>query len=84
MRTDAARPAFGAQMLASKLQAFFTGVAAPVIGILGLGWMAPKIMMTKSIAAAQGAFWVYATLWGALIAPMFFMYTGESLSLIHI
>ncbi len=49
------------------------------IGILGLGWMAPKIMMTKSIAAAQGAFWVYATLWGALIAPMFFMYTGESI-----
>jgi NitT/TauT family transport system permease protein len=37
MRTDAVRPAFGAQMLASKLQAFFTGVAAPVIGILGLG-----------------------------------------------
>ena len=49
------------------------------IGILGLGWMAPRIIMSKSMGAAQGAFWVYAGLWGALIAPMFWIYTGESM-----
>jgi len=48
-------------------------------GVLGLGWMAPKIIMSKSIAAAQAAFWAYAALWGALIAPMFYVYTGESI-----
>ena len=27
------------------------------IGILGLGWFAPRVMMTKSVMAAQGCFW---------------------------
>ncbi len=49
------------------------------IGILGLGWMAPRIILSKSMGAAQGAFWVYAGLWGALIAPMFWRYTDESM-----
>jgi len=44
------------------------------IGILGLGWMAPRIMMSKSIGAAQACFWVYAGLWGALIGPMLYVY----------
>ena len=47
------------------------------IGILGLGFFAPKIMMTKSVGAAQACYWVYAAAWGALIAPMFYMYTGR-------
>ncbi|MBL8666943.1 MAG: Bax inhibitor-1/YccA family protein [Rhodospirillales bacterium] len=50
------------------------------IGILGLGFFAPKIMMSRSIGAAQACFWVYAAMWGALIAPMFFMYTGGSIA----
>lgn len=50
------------------------------IGILGLGFMAPKIMMSKSIGAAQACFWVYAAMWGALIAPMFYMYTQGSVA----
>jgi hypothetical protein len=50
------------------------------IGILGLGFMAPKIMMSKSMGAAQACFWVYAAMWGALIAPYFFMYTQESIA----
>lgn len=50
------------------------------IGILGLGFMAPKIMMSKSIGAAQACFWVYAGMWGALIAPMFYMYTQGSVA----
>ncbi len=49
------------------------------IGILGLGWFSPKIIFTGRPAVAQGAFWLYATLWGALIAPMFSLYTGESI-----
>jgi len=44
------------------------------IGILGLGWFAPKIMISKSVGAAQLCFWVYAALWGAIIGPMLFVY----------
>jgi uncharacterized protein len=44
------------------------------IGILGLGWFAPRIMFTGSMAAAQICFWVYAGLWGAAMAPMFAVY----------
>jgi uncharacterized protein len=50
------------------------------VGIIGLGFFAPKIMMTKSVGAAQICFWVYAALWGALIAPMFFAYTNDSIA----
>ena len=46
------------------------------IGIIGLGWMAPRIMMSKSIGAAQACFWVYAGLWGALIGPMLAVYAA--------
>lgn len=46
------------------------------IGILGLGFFAPRIMMTKSVAAAQACFWVYAAMWGALIGPMLFAYAS--------
>ena len=44
------------------------------IGILGLGWFAPKIMMTKSVGAAQACFWGYAAMWGALLGPIFYAY----------
>lgn len=49
-------------------------------GIFGLGWFAPKIMLSKSIGAAQACFWVYAALWGALIAPYFLIYTQGSIA----
>jgi len=44
------------------------------LGVLGLGWFAPRIMMTKSVAAAQLCFWAYAGLWGLLLGPMLFAY----------
>ena len=44
------------------------------IGILGLGWFALRIMMSKSVGAAQACFWVYAGLWGALLGPMLWVY----------
>ncbi len=48
-------------------------------GILGLGFFSGKIMFSASPAMAQGAFWLYAAMWGALMAPMFMVYTGESI-----
>jgi uncharacterized protein len=49
------------------------------IGIIGLGFFAPRVMMSGSMAMAHGAFWLYASLWGALMAPMFVLYTGDSM-----
>lgn len=46
------------------------------IGILGMGFLAPRIMMSKSVMAAQGCFWVYAAMWGALIGPMIARFAG--------
>ena len=40
------------------------------IAVLGLGWFAPKLILTKSNKAAHLTFWSYAALWGLLIAPM--------------
>lgn len=50
------------------------------IGILGMGFLAPRLMLSKSEGTAQLCFWVYAGMWGALIAPMFAYYTGGSIA----
>ena len=55
------------QAVASMFWLFF-------IGILGLGWFAPRVMMSKSIGAAQLCFWVYAAMWGAVIGPTLWFY----------
>ncbi|MBK1696706.1 Bax inhibitor-1/YccA family protein [Rhodovibrio salinarum] len=44
------------------------------LGVLGMGFFAPRLMMTKSVGVAQGCFWAYAGMWGALLGPMFFAY----------
>ncbi len=44
------------------------------IGLLGLGFFAPRIMMTKSVVAAQVCFWVYASLWGLILGPILWQY----------
>ncbi len=44
------------------------------IGILVMGFVAPKIMLSGSMVAAQVAFWAYAGLWGLAIAPMLYAY----------
>ena len=49
------------------------------IGILGMGWFSPRIMMGGSVMAAQACFWVYAGLWGALLSPMFHVYAGADI-----
>ncbi|MBL23709.1 MAG: hypothetical protein CMM48_07405 [Rhodospirillaceae bacterium] len=50
------------------------------IGIIGLGWFAPRVILTGSTITGHIAFWVYAAMWGALIAPMFYVYTGDSIA----
>ncbi len=57
------------QSVASLFWIFF-------IGILGLGFIGPRIMMSKSVGAAQACFWVYAAMWGALLGPMLAIYAA--------
>jgi FtsH-binding integral membrane protein len=49
-------------------------------GILGLGWFSGRIIFSASPAVAHGAYWLYAAMWGALISPMIYIYTGESIA----
>ena len=49
-------------------------------GLLGMGWFAPRLMMSRSLEIAHLCFWVYAALWGMLIAPFFFLYTQQSIA----
>ncbi len=48
-------------------------------GILGLGFFAQKLFYSGSAVLAHGAYWLYCAMWGALIAPMVyvFMSTGK-------
>lgn len=48
----------------------------PFVGILALGWFAPKMIMNGSKATAHAAFWGYVALWGLLIGPMVAIYAG--------
>lgn len=46
------------------------------IGILGMGFLAPRLIFSNSAAVAHGAFWGYCALWGMGIAPMVGHYMG--------
>ncbi|MGB7206869.1 MAG: Bax inhibitor-1/YccA family protein [Anderseniella sp.] len=46
------------------------------IGILGMGFLAPRMMFSNSAVAAHGAFWGYCALWGFAISPMISHYMG--------
>ncbi len=46
------------------------------IGILGLGWFAPRLIFGGSAVMAHGAYWTYAGLWGLLISPMIAYFMG--------
>lgn len=43
-------------------------------GILGLGFFAPRLIMSGNAVVAHGAFWLYAGLWGVIITPMVFSF----------
>jgi FtsH-binding integral membrane protein len=46
------------------------------VGVLGLGWFAPRLIMGGNSAVAHAAYWGYAALWGLLISPMVAAYMG--------
>lgn len=46
-------------------------------GILGLGWFAPKLFYGGSAAVGQIAYWAYCAMWGALIAPMVYVFFAK-------
>ena len=48
----------------------------PFVGILALGWFAPRMIMGGSKAVAHGAYWGYVALWGLLIGPVVGIYAG--------
>ena len=58
----AASPAAMATVYSMKWVFFFA--------ILGMGFFAPRMMMSPNTVVAQGAYWGYAALWGLAIAPM--------------
>ena len=48
--------------------------------LLGLGWFAQRLIMGGSEVVAQGAYWLYCALWGALIAPMISLYVSTGMA----
>ncbi len=40
------------------------------IAIIGMGFLAPRLIFSSNPAVAHGAFWGYVALWGLAIAPM--------------
>ena len=52
----------------------------PFIGILGIGFIAPRVIFSGSKVAAHGLFWLYAALWGVAIAPMLFFFNQAGLA----
>ena len=55
------------QTIASMFWLFF-------IAIIGMGFIAPRLMLSKSVVAAQVCFWVYASLWGLVLGPTIWVY----------
>jgi uncharacterized protein len=66
----ASNPALMATVLSLKWVFF--------IGVLGLGWFAPKLIFSGNTATAHAAYWGYAALWGVLLAPMVAYYLGAN------
>jgi FtsH-binding integral membrane protein len=44
------------------------------VGVLGLGFFAPRLIFSGNSAMAHAAYWTYAVLWGLLISPMIYAY----------
>lgn len=48
------------------------------VALLGLGWFAPRLMLSGSVATAHAAYWGYAAIWGLLLGPMMALYMGTN------
>ncbi len=46
----------------------------PFVGIIGMGFIAPKVIFSGSKAAAHAMFWINAAFWGVLISTMLFAF----------
>ena len=46
-------------------------------GILGLGFFSHKVIYSGSSVMAHGAYWLYCAMWGALIAPMVYLFFAK-------
>lgn len=49
-------------------------------GVLGLGFFAQKLFYSGSTAVAHGAYWLYCAMWGAMIAPMVYVFLSKGMS----
>jgi len=47
-------------------------------GVLGLGWFAPRLILSGSSTVAHGAYWLYCAMWGAMISPMIYAYLAKN------
>ena len=50
------------------------------VAIIGIGMFAVPRIPTMSVAGAQITFWAYAGIFGLALAPIFILYTGESIA----
>ncbi|MGQ0484611.1 MAG: Bax inhibitor-1/YccA family protein [Hyphomicrobiales bacterium] len=53
------------------------------IGILGLGFLAPRLILSGNTAMAQTAYWGYVALWGLGLAPMVGAYLAIEPGLVY-
>ena len=49
-------------------------------GVLGLGFFAPKLFYSGSEVLAHGAYWLYCAMWGAMIAPMVYVFMSKGMA----
>ena len=52
------------------------------IGLIGMGFLAPRLIFSGNALMAQACFWGYAAMWGLFISPMIAFYMGLDPSLI--
>ncbi|PPC86443.1 MAG: hypothetical protein CTY31_05285 [Hyphomicrobium sp.] len=45
--------------------------------VLGLGFFAHKLFYSGSAVLAHGAYWLYCALWGAMMAPMIYVFMSK-------
>ena len=67
-------PAFGA---AARVLSF-----PALIGLIGMGFFAQRLLMGGSVARAHVVYWVYVALWGIGIAPIVNRYLGVDPSMV--
>jgi len=73
-------------LVASSPQALATVSSLSLIffiAILGLGFMAPRLIFSGNTAVAQAAYWAYVALWGLAIAPLVGRYLHIDPSLVY-